>query len=96
MTVLTSVDPQIDVIHSMDDDDLFCFVINSGEFEGVTFTYQDIDIKENESGEANLEFNYVILNNMNNIELNENFENKVGNFLIGIMENSLREKIKEE
>jgi len=95
------LDPEIDIIKDTDDPDRFCFICKSGPYKGVAYTYMEVRIVDNEDTEDEsepshyVEFNFIALENPTDMPLDENFQNKVGNLLVKMIE-KLAEKGSEK
>lgn len=84
-----SLDPEVDIIIDKDDPESFCFVCKVGPYKGVAWIYINVQIippenlPDSESKEYHqLQFNYVEVENPNNVELGDDFQEKAGDLLV--------------
>ena len=74
-------------------DDHWCVEILEDELEGFVFQYDTINLKENDDGEAVLDFNTVTVNNPNDVDLDCcNVEAILGDVLVDIIEKRFEEE----
>jgi len=75
-------------------DDFSCIKILEGQYENIIYKYNKVKISEteNEKGELPLKFTYDIMSNPNSKDVNStDFRNYIGDILIEVMEQQLRE-----
>jgi hypothetical protein len=75
-------------------DDFSCIKILEGQYENIIYKYNKVKISEteNENGELPLQFTYDIMANPNDKDINStDFRNFIGDILIEVMEQQLKE-----
>lgn len=80
---IDGLDPEIIILVSTDDPNIYCFTFTNGEYKGVSFVYFDLNKNYDESGQTYLEFNYRIVSNIFDVDVkNEQFKNRLGDYLV--------------
>ena len=75
-------------------DDFSCIKITEGEFKDVIYKYGKVQFasEETANGKMPLRFNYEVMKNPNNVDTkSENFRNKIGDILVEVMEEQLKD-----
>ena len=74
-------------------DDFSCIKIMDGQFEGITYKYNNVKLSqtENADGELPLKFTYDIMANPNKEDIKStDFRNYIGDILVEVMEEQLK------
>ena len=75
-------------------DDFSCIKITEGEFKDIIYKYGKVQFasKETAGGKMPLRFNYEVMKNPNNVDTkSENFRNKIGDILVEVMDEQLKD-----
>tara|TARA_B100001750_G_scaffold229255_1_gene224469 strand:- start:952 stop:1272 length:321 start_codon:yes stop_codon:yes gene_type:complete len=76
-------------------DDFSCIKLTEGKYKDVVYHYGKVGFakEENKDGTLPMKFDYTIKQNPNNLDLNENvdFLNYIGDILIEILEQQLKD-----
>ena len=75
-------------------DDFSCIKIVEGEYKEVIYKYGKVQFasKETAGGRMPLRFNYEVMKNLKKVDTkSENFRNKIGDILVEVMEEQLKD-----
>lgn len=75
-----------DIVPLSAGDDDYLFTVMQGPYAGITYTYSDLDFDENEDGTTALSFSYQIFDNQFNVEVDQGFEQKIGEYMVEVIE----------
>ena len=82
------------VFAQREQDDFSCLKITEGEYKDVIYEYGKVQFasEENAVGQMPLRFNYEVMKNPNNVDTeNEKFRNKIGDILVEVMEEQIKD-----
>ena len=77
-----------------EEDEQFAFAITKGKFKDVIYKYGKVQFASEETadGKMPLRFNYEVMKNLKNVDTkSENFRNKIGDILVEVMEEQLKD-----
>ena len=82
------------VFAQREQDEFSCIKIIEGEYKEVIYKYGKVQFasEENAVGQMPLRFNYEVMKNPNNVDTeNEKFRNKIGDILVEVMEEQIKD-----
>ena len=82
------------VFAQREQDEFSCIKIIEGEYKEVIYKYGKVQFasEENAAGQMPLRFNYEVMKNPNNVDTeNEKFRNKIGDILVEVMEEQIKD-----
>ena len=82
------------VFAQREQDDFSCLKIIEGEYQDVIYKYGKVQFasEETSGGKMPLRFNYEVMKNPNNVDTeSENFRNKIGDILVEVMEEQIKD-----
>ena len=81
------------VFAQRDVDDFSCIKLTEAPYSDIIYTYTNVKFasEENANGQLPLKFDYEVMKNPNNVDTQtENFRHKIGDILVEVMEEQLK------
>jgi len=78
-------------------DDMWCIEILEGEYEGVIYQYDVINISDDDMENGKLNFSFITVENLNNLDLTtDKFKVIIGDILTELIEGYFVERDKQD